>query len=180
MTMRSILIAALCGAAAALSACSSPQTAGAPAASSAPAVPATQAPAPQADPRFLASDLPLLPDNVGMAVRPVAVVRAAYEFAARHPEVMKYVPCFCGCERGGHQDNHDCFVGNRSADNRVTGWESHGMVCEVCIDVATQARQMHNSGASVPAIRDAIEKTYAPHYEGHTPTPMPKRGGTTR
>jgi hypothetical protein len=44
------------------------------------------------------------------------------------------------------------------------------------VDVAYQAMQMHNSGASVSAIRDAIEKKYegAPN---HTPTPMPKRGG---
>lgn len=180
MTFRSFIIAALCGGAAAVSACSSPQTSGTSAAGSAPAAPVTQAPSRQADPRFLADDLPLLPENIDRAVRPLAIVRASYEFAARHPEVMKYVPCFCGCERGGHKDNHDCFVGSRGADNRVTGWESHGMVCEVCIDVATQARQMHNSGASVSAIRDAIEKTYASHYEGHTPTPMPKRGGATR
>ena len=44
---------------------------------------------------------------------------------------------------------------------RSRPWEPHGIVCEVCIDVATEALQMHNSGASVAAIRDAIEKKYA-------------------
>src|SRR5215471_18863849 len=58
------------------------------------------------DPRYLAADLPLLPMNVDKAIRPLAVMRATYEFAARHPEVMKYVPCFCGCGRMGHKDNH--------------------------------------------------------------------------
>ncbi|HSG01576.1 MAG TPA: PCYCGC motif-containing (lipo)protein, partial [Vicinamibacterales bacterium] len=56
---------------------------------------------PSADLRFLADDLPLLPPGVDRAERPVDVVRATYEFAARHPEVLEYVPCFCGCERGG-------------------------------------------------------------------------------
>jgi hypothetical protein len=130
-----------------------------------------------ADPRRLADDLPLLPPGVAMGARPVGVVRATYEFAARHPEVLEYVPCFCGCERGGHKGNHDCFIAARDAGGRVTAWDSHAIGCEVCLDVAADAMQMHNSGASVWAIRDAIEKKYAPLYEGHTPTPMPKRGG---
>lgn len=133
----------------------------------------------QADPRYLAADLPLLPTGVVAAVRPVTVMRATYEFAARHPEVMHYVPCFCGCEKGGHKDNHDCFVSARSADGKVTGWEGHALSCEVCVDVAYQAWQMHNTGASVSAIRDAIEKKFAGFPGGHTPTPMPKRGGTS-
>ena len=132
---------------------------------------------PEPDPRRLADDLPLLPQGVAMAARPVGVVRATYEFAARHPEVLEYVPCFCGCERGGHKGNHDCFIAGRDANGRVTTWDSHAIGCEVCLDVAYDAMQMHNSGTSVWAIRDAIEKKYAPHYEGHTPTPMPKRGG---
>lgn len=147
----------------------------------APAAPAAQAAAPQAqnDPLWLADDLPRLPAGVVMGVRSVGVMRATYEFAARHPEVMKYVPCFCGCERGGHKDNHDCYVASRDEKNNVKVWDTHAIGCEVCVDVAHQAMQMHNSGASVSAIRDAIEKKYAPHYQGHTPTPMPKRGGTS-
>src|SRR5688572_33320703 len=49
--------------------------------------------APASDPRFLAADLPLLPIGVDRGVMPLPVIRTAYEFAARHPEVMKYVPC---------------------------------------------------------------------------------------
>jgi hypothetical protein len=150
-------------------------------AQSAPAAPPAQivsAPL-QSSPRFLADDLPMLPAGVVSGARPVGVLRATYEFAARHPEVMKYVPCFCGCERGGHKDNHDCFVAKRSPEGKVTEWDTHGIGCEVCIDVAYQSLQMTNSGASVAAIRDAIEKKYADFQGGHTPTPMPpKRGGT--
>lgn len=176
MTLRQLMTAAaLCSAVTTASACSSPQTSSTPA-NTVPAA-APQTPDRQNDPRFLADDLPLLPTGVVMAVRPVAVVRATYEFAARHPEVMKFVPCFCGCERGGHQDNHDCFIAQRGPDNRVTQWETHAIGCEVCIDVANDAMQMHNSGASVSAIREAVDKKFAPHYENHTPTPKPKRGG---
>jgi hypothetical protein len=109
----------------------------------------------------------------------LSTVRTAFEFAARHPEVMKFVPCFCGCEQGGHKDNHDCFVSTRNAAGAVTSWQPHGVICEICMDVATQAWQMHNSGATVTAIREAIEKKYADRTASglHTPTPLPKRGG---
>ena len=119
------------------------------------------------------ADLPPLPPGVNDAVRSPEVVRAVYEFAARHPEVLHFVPCFCGCERGGHRDNDDCFVARRDRQGRVTQWETHALGCEICIDVARQAMQMHNAGASVAAIRDAVEKMYAGIGDGHTPTPMP-------
>ena len=39
-------------------------------------------------------------------------VLEAYVFAAKHPEVLQYMPCYCGCEhpRTAHESNYDCFV----------------------------------------------------------------------
>src|SRR6266480_1184230 len=54
--------------------------------------------------------LPPLPVQAYAPPRPPDVVRSAYVFAAEHPEVLSYVPCFCGCERAGHKGNEDCFV----------------------------------------------------------------------
>lgn len=71
-------------------------------------------------------DLPPLPLGGYPAIRPPEVIRAVYEFAARHPEVLQYVPCYCGCERNGHRGNDDCFVRSRDAEGRVT-WDGHGM-----------------------------------------------------
>ncbi|EIJ78386.1 putative lipoprotein [Bacillus methanolicus PB1] len=35
----------------------------------------------------------------------------AYQFAVEHPEVLDYMPCYCGCyEEDGHTSNTDCFV----------------------------------------------------------------------
>ena len=59
--------------------------------------------------------------------RPVAVVREIHTFAADHPEILSYVPCFCGCESGGHKGNNDCFVSARDASGRVLDWEPHGV-----------------------------------------------------
>ena len=62
-------------------------------------------------------------------------MRAAYKFAAEHPEVLSYVPCFCGCERSGHRGNEDCFVRERAVNGDVIAWDDHGMECAICLDV---------------------------------------------
>lgn len=65
--------------------------------------------------------------NPGFAPgRPVDVTRAVYEFAGQHPEVLKYVPCYCGCESTGHPHNESCFVKTRDAKGNVTAWDTHG------------------------------------------------------
>ena len=58
--------------------------------------------------------------------RPPDVIRAVYTFAARHPEVLHYVPCFCGCQRSGHSGNDDCFIKGREPNGRPV-WDPHGM-----------------------------------------------------
>jgi hypothetical protein len=105
--------------------------------------------------------------------RPPEVVRAAYQFAAEHPEVLSYVPCFCGCEHQGHRGNEDCFVRARDVNGDVIEWEPHGMECNVCLDVAQKSMQMFASGASVADIRAAIEKEWAGRSTNHTHTPAP-------
>src|SRR5215218_5526512 len=73
-------------------------------------------------------NLPPLPFDYGPPARPAEVVRAVYQFAAEHPEVLGYVPCYCGCEReGGHRGNDDCFVAERNSKGDVTRWDPHGV-----------------------------------------------------
>jgi Protein of unknown function with PCYCGC motif len=71
--------------------------------------------------------LPPFPFDTEPPIRPQQVINAAYTFAAEHPEVLAYVPCYCGCERAGHRGNDDCFVMARAANGDVTRWEPHGM-----------------------------------------------------
>lgn len=134
-----------------------------------------QAPAPKAaaapKPRF---NVPPLP-NVGFApVRPMDVVRATYDFAAQHPEILSFVPCYCGCGSQGHKANESCFVARRDAKGNVLEWDTHGFGCTICVDVAREAMQMYTSGADVRSIRAAIERKWTPGNEaGKTPTPPP-------
>ena len=136
---------------------------------------ALQVPEPRPTPTDLKphpqENLPVLHFPGYPTARPPEVVKAAYKFAAEHPEILSYVPCFCGCEHMGHRGNEDCFVKARDVNGDVVQWEEHGMECAVCLDVATRSLQMHTSGASVTDIRAAIEKEFAPLSTTHTPTP---------
>ena len=119
------------------------------------------------------ANLPPIPFRGYAPPRPPDVVTAAFRFAAEHPEITSYVPCFCGCQQGGHKGNHDCFVRSRAANGDVIEWEEHGLECAVCIDVATRSRQLMASGASVADIRAAIEREFLPSAQTMTPTPKP-------
>ena len=67
---------------------------------------------------------PPLPD-AGTPAQPLEQVRAMYAFAARHPEVLQYAPCYCGCESGGHMNARDCFVKGRDARGNPQ-WDGMG------------------------------------------------------
>ena len=67
---------------------------------------------------------PPLPQS-GSPARPIEVVRAAYAYAVRREDVLKYIPCYCGCERQGHRSNHDCFVKSKTAAG-VPQWDPMG------------------------------------------------------
>ena len=51
------------------------------------------------------------------AYSPEDSMKEAYQFAVDHPEVLNYMPCYCGCyEEDGHTSNTHCFV-DRVEDN---------------------------------------------------------------
>jgi len=118
--------------------------------------------------------VPPLPSVGFAAVRPMDIVRATYDFAAQHPEVLKFVPCYCGCGAQGHKANESCFVARRDAKGNVLEWDTHGFGCTICVDVAREAMQLYSSGADVHSIRAAIERKWMPgNGDGRTPTPHP-------
>ena len=149
---------------------------------STPVVPVAVAEASEAEPEATVTQiikpdpdapLPPLPFIPNMVPRPAEVISAVYEYAARNPDVLEFVPCFCGCETAGHKANAHCFVQSRNPDGTVKEWETHGMGCAVCIDVARDSMQLHASGASTRDVRSAIEAKYADRFPRMTPTPQP-------
>ena len=76
--------------------------------------------------------------------------REAYQVAKDIPEVLRELPCFCGCMRThGHKNNLFCFM------------DEHGSACEICENIALDAKTMHGNGASIKEIQDNIRSKYA-------------------
>jgi hypothetical protein len=93
-------------------------------AQSAPATPAPQSPEREVKDTAWDPAWPPLPGR-GKPAKPIKEVRAMYAFAARHPEVLQYAPCYCGCEKLGHKSVLDCFIKGRDS-NGGPQWDSMG------------------------------------------------------
>lgn len=46
-------------------------------------------------------------------------VKALYEFNIQNGDLMRYMPCFCGCGNDGHRNNRDCYVRQVNPDGSV-------------------------------------------------------------
>jgi hypothetical protein len=47
-------------------------------------------------------------------------VKRLYEFQVTHGELMRYMPCYCGCgQNAGHRNNRDCYIRRVNADGSV-------------------------------------------------------------
>ena len=75
--------------------------------------------------------------------------RAAYQTAKDIPEVLEQLPCFCGCMSLGHKNNLFCFK------------DQHGAGCDMCQNIALDARKMHDQGMSTAQIRENIKTKYS-------------------
>ena len=52
-------------------------------------------------------------------------VQEAYQFAIANPDVLKKMPCYCGCGGVGHMHNLDCYVAEVAPDGSVTRFDNH-------------------------------------------------------
>lgn len=70
----------------------------------------------------------------------------AYELAAKIPVVLHQQPCYCYCDRMGHNSLHSCFEG------------THGARCSTCLKELYYSYQEHKKGKTVSQIRAGIIK----------------------
>lgn len=70
----------------------------------------------------------------------------AYELAAKIPTVLHQQPCYCYCDRMGHNSLHSCFEG------------THGARCETCLKELYYSYQQHRKGKTAAQIRAGIIK----------------------
>jgi hypothetical protein len=70
----------------------------------------------------------------------------AYELAAKIPTVLHQQPCYCYCDRIGHNSLHSCFEG------------THGARCSTCLKELYYSYRQHKAGKTATQIRAGIIK----------------------
>ena len=97
------------------------------------------------------------PEEVQVA--PVSV-QQAYQFAAANHEVLKEIPCYCGCGSMGHTSNYACYIQDDSnPDNLV--FDGHALGCSICVDITFDTMNMLDQGMKLPEIRVEIDNIYS-------------------
>ncbi len=100
--------------------------------------------------------------------------KEAYYYALEHPEVLKYLPCYCGCGQQGHKSNYHCFLRESPGSAKVV-FDNHGLYCPMCVQIALYARDEMKKGKTVAQIRQEIDDAFKQHPKlKSTPTPLPK------
>ena len=110
-----------------------------------------------------------LPDYVMAASEDVQM---AYQYAMDRPDVMMWMPCYCGCGgHSGHKSAKNCFIKESSTATNVQ-FDEHGANCEMCVGIALDTKRMQEEGRSLTEIRTYIDETYGSIGPG-TDTPLP-------
>jgi hypothetical protein len=98
---------------------------------------------------------------------PVAV-RESYQFAVANPDVLKALPCYCGCGAMGHTSNYACYVADMSTAGVIT-FDPHALGCSICVDITQDAMRLLRDGKSVPEIKAYVDQTYAKYGPSNMP-----------
>jgi hypothetical protein len=85
-------------------------------------------------------------------------VQNAYRFANANPDILKHVPCYCGCGGMGHTSNYACFVNESNGEMEVDG---HALGCSICVDIALDAMRVLDDGQSLSAIQEYVDTKYS-------------------
>jgi hypothetical protein len=88
------------------------------------------------------------------------VTQQAYQFAVANPDVMKHIPCYCGCGSMGHTSNYSCYVESVDAAGKPK-FDGHALGCSICVDITQDAMRLSKEGKSPQAIKLYVDKTYS-------------------
>lgn len=139
-------------------------------ASEAPTMTMSAAPASGADASAIEVAWTARPEYVRQATD---MVQEAYHYAIERPDVIQWMPCYCGCAAMEHRSNLDCFLRARMAAGAVV-FEEHASFCDVCVQTALLAKQRIAEGRSLAEIRAEVDATFGGKGVPGTPTDLPK------
>lgn len=90
----------------------------------------------------------LFEGRAAAAYRPRAA--EAYRAAGQIPDILDKLYCYCECElHGGHKSLKSCFT------------DDHGANCDICIEEALLAKELHDRGLSADEIKAAVDRAFA-------------------
>jgi len=109
-------------------------------------------------------DMPLAGAEMVWAARPAyvrtnAATEEAYAFALEHPQMIQWMPCYCGCEAMDHGSNLDCYYKPGQPGDRAV-FEEHASFCDICVDITLKTKQLDAEGKSLREIRQIIDQTF--------------------
>lgn len=111
------------------------------------------------------ASMELMPAEVHAA--PVTV-QEAYQFNVANPEIMKDIPCYCGCGNIGHTSNYDCYVSDVDDAGNIT-FDNHALGCSICVDITQDVMRMLKDGKSPQEARASIDATYSKYGPSNIP-----------
>lgn len=118
-----------------------------------------------ADHSFPMADLQPMPAEVKQA--PVSV-QQSYQFATANPDVLKEIPCYCGCGAMGHTSNYDCYVKEINPDGSIV-YDSHSLGCSICVDITLDTMRLLDQGKTVAEIKAYVDQTYSQYGPSNMP-----------
>ncbi len=75
---------------------------------------------------------------------------AAYQAAKDIPEVLDSLYCYCDCEKHfDHKSLLTCYV------------DEHALHCDICIEEALMAKDLHSKGMDAVSIRKAVDEKFS-------------------
>ena len=95
-------------------------------------------------------------------------VQEAYQFNVANPDVMKAIPCYCGCGSIGHTSNYDCYVSHVDDKGNIT-FDNHALGCSICVDITRDVMRLLREGKSPAEARAYIDATYAKYGPSNIP-----------
>jgi hypothetical protein len=95
-------------------------------------------------------------------------VQTAYQFAAANPDIMKDIPCYCGCGNIGHTSNYSCYVSSVDDKGNIA-FDNHALGCSICVDITQDVMRMLRDGKSPQDARAYVDATYSKYGPSNIP-----------
>ena len=111
------------------------------------------------------ASMDLMPAEVHAAA---VTVQEAYQFNIANPEIMKEIPCYCGCGNIGHASNYDCYVSDVDDAGNIS-FDNHALGCSICVDITQDVMRMLKVGKSPQEARASIDATYSKYGPSNIP-----------